>query len=139
MVTPFPLPLSGPVISDKAAPPSPLSGGAWNQPGPAGGLSKATTWASDAHVFFFSDFPGAHEHWDRPQLVREREQAQLTALPCTAQFIGWQTGLDKRGSSKVPTNPPYNVLNCIIKIYEHIIYVHFAGTPSIQPRLATVK
>ena len=39
-------------------PPSPLSGGAWNQPGPAGGLSKATTWASDAHVFFSPIFLG---------------------------------------------------------------------------------
>ena len=49
----------------------------WNQPGPAGGLLKATAWASVAHVVVFSPhFPGAHEHWDRPQLVREEQLVQ---------------------------------------------------------------
>jgi hypothetical protein len=51
--------------------------------------------------------------------------------------MGWQTGLDKRGPSKMPLNPPYNIFNCIIKIYA--MYVHFAETLFIQPRLATVK
>ena len=36
-------------------------------------------------------------------------------------YICWQTGLDKRGSSKMPINPPYKVLNCII---------WFGGRPS---------
>jgi hypothetical protein len=64
-------------VSYVVQPPPPLlqSGGTWNQPGPAGAHFNLRPHGHQLPMLLFCcspHFPGAHEHWDRPQLVREK-------------------------------------------------------------------
>ena len=75
------------------------------------------------------------------RLASAAPPGEEAAISVSVEVKGWQTGLDKRGSSKMPTNPQCKHPQSYIKpLFDlRAIYGHFAGTPFIQPHLATFK
>jgi len=81
-------------------PPSPLSGGAWNQPGPAGGLSKATHMGIRCPCVFSPIFLGPMSIGiDLNLFERKKRASGLRHRVCRMrlQASPWPSGRDRSG------------------------------------------
>jgi len=75
-------------LSDTPLPPK---WGSLESTGPGRGAFEGHHMGIRCPCVFFSDFPGAHEHWDRPQLIREKKRhLSDTARPRRASLKEWR-------------------------------------------------